>query len=64
MIVLPEPFIDDDLCLFGGVEPLSIKDFMAERSIEAFVVSILPCAARQASEAPPRGVSRGRPGLV
>ena len=42
MIVLPEPFIDDDLGLFGDVEPLSIEDFMAERSIEAFVVSILP----------------------
>jgi len=41
-VVLSEPDIDGRLRLFGGVEPLGIQDFGAQRSIEAFVVSILP----------------------
>ena len=27
LIVLPEPNIDNDLGLFGGVEPFSVEDF-------------------------------------
>lgn len=27
MIVVPEPFIDDDLGLFGGLKPLGIEEF-------------------------------------
>jgi len=42
MIVLREPYVDSGLCLFGGVEPLSVQDLMAKRSVEPFVVSVLP----------------------
>ena len=62
VVVLAEPLVDDDLGLPGGGEPFGIQDFPAKGSIEAFVVTVLPCAARQASEAPPRGESPGRYG--
>ena len=41
-VVLPEPGIDGDLSLLGGVEPLRIQNFPTQCSIEAFVVAILP----------------------
>ena len=43
-IVLPEPGIDDGLSLVERGKPLGIQDFTAQRSIEAFIVSILPRA--------------------
>ena len=46
LIVLPEPNIDNDLGLFGGVEPFSVEDFFSQGAVEAFVVSIFPRAAR------------------
>ncbi len=42
VIVLFKPLIDDNLSLFDGGEPFGIQDFFTQRSIEAFVVSILP----------------------
>ena len=42
LIVLPEPGIDCDLSLFGGVEPFRVEHFSSKCSVEAFVVSILP----------------------
>ncbi len=45
-IVLPEPGIDDSLRLIERSKPLGIQDFTAQRSIEAFIVSILPRATR------------------
>ena len=35
-IVLPEPCIDDDLNLFGGVEPFRVGDFPAKCAVEGF----------------------------
>jgi hypothetical protein len=29
VIILPEPLIDDDLCLFGGGEPLGVEHLLA-----------------------------------
>ena len=46
VVVLPEPAIDHDLCLLGRCEPFGIDNFAAERSIEPFVVSVLPGRAR------------------
>ena len=46
LIVLPEPNIDNDLGLFGGVEPFSVEDFFSQGAVKAFVVSIFPRAAR------------------
>jgi len=46
MIVLPEPNIDDGLCLVDCAEPLSIEHFGPQCAVEAFVISILPRAAR------------------
>jgi len=40
-IVLSEPGINDDLSLFGGVEPFGIQDFSAQCTVEALVVSVL-----------------------
>ena len=45
LIVLPEPNIDNDLGLFGGVEPFSVEDFFSQGAVKAFVVSIFPRAA-------------------
>ena len=41
-IVLSELGIDDDLSLFGGVEPFCVEDFPAKCAVEALIVSILP----------------------
>ncbi len=45
MIVLFEPRIDDDLCLFDRREPLGIENFISESAIEASIISILPRTA-------------------
>jgi len=37
VVVQLKPFVDDDLGLPGGIEPLCVQDFVAERSIEAFL---------------------------
>lgn len=42
VVVLSEPAIDHDLCLPGGCEPFGIENLAAERSIEPFVVPVLP----------------------
>ena len=60
VVVLAEPLVDDDLGLPGGGEPFGIQDFPAKGSIESLIVAIFPCAARQASEAPPRGANPDR----
>ena len=46
LIVLPEPGIDCDLSLFGGVEPFRVENLSSKFPVEAFVVSILPWPAR------------------
>ena len=46
LVVLPEPSIDCDLSLFGGVEPFRVEHFSSKYLIEAFVVSILQWQAR------------------
>lgn len=40
-VVLSEPDIDDDLGLFGGMEPFRVQDFAAQCAIEAFLVAVL-----------------------
>jgi len=45
VIVLFEPDIDDDLSLFNCREPFRIEDLSSERSIEAFVIPVLPRTA-------------------
>ena len=42
MVVLSEPLIDDDLCLLYRCEPFGVEHFVAQGSVEAFVISILP----------------------
>ena len=39
LVVLPEPNIDCDLSLFGGVEPFRVEDFFSQGAVKAFVVS-------------------------
>ena len=34
LIVLPEPNIDNDLGLFGGVEPFSVEDFFSQGAVK------------------------------
>ncbi len=46
VVVLPEPVIDNDLCLLGCCEPLRIENFSAQRAIEPLVVSVLPGRSR------------------
>ena len=46
LIVLPEPNIDNDLGLFGGVEPFSVEDFFSQGAVEALVIPIFPRRAR------------------
>jgi|TARA_Y100001001_G_scaffold76739_1_gene74641 hypothetical protein len=41
-IVLSEPCVDDGLGLIERDKPLGVQDFTAQRSIEAFIVSIFP----------------------
>ena len=42
MIVLSQPYSDDDLGLFDCAEPLCIEHFSAQCAIEAFVVTVFP----------------------
>ena len=42
VVVLFEPLIDDGLGLSCCCEPFSVKHFTTQRSVEAFVVAILP----------------------
>ena len=42
LFVLSEPYVDGDLGLLGGVEPLGVEDFATKCSVEALVVSVLP----------------------
>ena len=44
-IVLFQPDIDDDLSLFNCREPFGVEDFSSERSIEPFIVTVLPRTA-------------------
>ena len=41
-IVLSEPGIDDDLRLFGSMEPFGIENFATQCAVEAFVIAVLP----------------------
>ena len=45
LIVLPEPGIDCDLSLFGGVKPFLVEDFFSQGPVKAFVVAVFPWAA-------------------
>ena len=45
--ILAEPVIDDTLRLLRCREPLRIENLLAQRAIEPFVASVLPCTARQ-----------------
>ncbi len=42
VIVLPEPVIDGDLCLFCRRKPLGIENLVAQCPVEPLVVSVLP----------------------
>jgi len=42
VVVLPEPLVDDDLSLLSRGEPLGIENLVAQGSVEAFVISVLP----------------------
>ena len=39
LVVLPEPVIEDDLCLLGRREPLGIQNLPTWRSVEPLCVS-------------------------
>ena len=41
-VVVASPFLDDDAGLFQGIEDLAIEQFVAEPSVEAFDVAVLP----------------------
>ena len=45
LVVLSEPSIDNDLGLFGGVEPFSVEDFFSQGAVKAFVIPIFPRTA-------------------
>ena len=45
-VVMLPPVFDKDLCLLQAVEDFSVQKFISELPIEAFIVSILPRAAR------------------
>ena len=45
LVVLPEPGIDCDLSLFGGVEPFRVEDFFPQGAVKALVIPIFPRAA-------------------
>lgn len=40
LVIPPEPVIDDDLSVFGGVEPFCVENFPTKCAIEALVVSV------------------------
>ena len=39
LVVLPEPSIDSDLSLSGGVESFRVEHFFSQGAVEALVVS-------------------------
>ena len=41
-VILFEPLIDDGLSVAGCTKPFGIENFSAERSVEAFVISVRP----------------------
>ena len=41
LVVLPEPGIDCDLSLFGGVDPFRVEHFFSQGPVKAFVVSFV-----------------------
>ena len=45
-VILPEPFSDDGSGLVEGNEPFRIQYFVAQGSVESFIVSVLPRRAR------------------
>ena len=45
LVVLPEPNIDSDLSLFGGVKPFRVEDFFSQGAVKALVIPIFPRAA-------------------
>ena len=44
-IVLSAPVLDENLCLFEGVEDLNIEQTISEFAVETFTVSVLPRTA-------------------
>ena len=42
MVVLFKPLIDDSLGLSGCCKPFSVEHFTTQRSVEAFVIAVLP----------------------
>ena len=46
VIVLAQPLIDNDLCLSGRCEPLSIEHLATQGAVKALVISILPGRSR------------------
>lgn len=45
MIVLFQPGIDYDLSLFNCREPFGIEDLSSKRTIESFIIPVLPGTA-------------------
>ena len=45
MVIFFDPAIDCGLGLFCGLEPVCIEDFVAQRAVKAFIISVLPGAA-------------------
>ena len=41
-VVMASPRLDDDLCLFEGIEHLPIQQFVPESSIEGFAKAVVP----------------------
>ena len=41
-VVMFTPLLDDDLCLFEGVEDFPIEQFIPEAGIEGLAVAVLP----------------------
>ena len=39
LVVLPEPKIDSDLGLFGGVEPFCVEEFFSQGAVQTLVMS-------------------------
>jgi hypothetical protein len=46
LVILSEPDVDGGLSLSGRVEPLGVQNLLAQGSVEAFIVSVFPRAAR------------------
>ena len=41
-VVMASPRLDDDLCLFEGIEHLAIQQFAPEPTIERFAKAVVP----------------------